>query len=183
MKLFERFKKLEENDTKLIRWFLATSVLVTASLAHIYAAPFLTYEPEMIANQCNLTSLTGSNQFQGVDPLKVTLWHTFDPEAEEGHHEGHDEEEEIKHDKRHVHEHEHTLDDDEHGIRHEHDGHEHGDHDQECPGKIISLRWNGKLHQFHAFQMGTMEPNINIIMMSHFAVCYGSKWCSWLVLL
>ena len=45
-------------DKKLVQWVTATSVLVTACLSHIYAAPFLTYEPEMIPlNTYNISNV------------------------------------------------------------------------------------------------------------------------------
>ena len=75
-------------------WVLASSILVTACLSHTYAAPFLTYEPEMI-QPCHLNH----SHFKGLDPLEVTLYHTFDPQAkqpcpDEDHHDHyHDEEE------------------------------------------------------------------------------------------
>lgn len=130
MNLIQRFKKLreiDENDRKLIQWIFATSVLVTASLAHVYAAPFLTYEPEMIAHQCNLTSLNESNQFQGLDPLKITLYHTFDTEAQELLNEAQEKRQAKGHDHKHEQdEHGHEHEQDEHGHEHEHE------HENEC---------------------------------------------------
>ena len=68
-------------------WILASSLLVTACLSHTYAAPFLTYEPEMI-NPCHLNH----SNFKGLDPLQVSLYHTFDPEASRERNYLHDEE-------------------------------------------------------------------------------------------
>ena len=65
---------------KLIQWILVTSILVTACLTHIYAAPYLTYEPEMITNNCRNVSANESH-FKGIVVLQFTLWNTFDPEA------------------------------------------------------------------------------------------------------
>ena len=70
-------------DKKLVRWVFVTSILVTSCLSHIYAAPFLTYEPEMIINNCNGSDISN---FKGVETLNITLYHSFDPEAQTGGH-------------------------------------------------------------------------------------------------
>ena len=64
----------EDDQVKLIKWIFVNSVLVSACLSHIFAVPFLTYEPEMM-NACN------ESQQRGFETLETTLWHTFDTEA------------------------------------------------------------------------------------------------------
>ena len=72
---------LETFQRKLVHWTIATSILVTTILTHVYSAPFLTYEPEMIGPNTN------ASDFKGIDPLKVTLWHDFDQDdAHNKHH-------------------------------------------------------------------------------------------------
>ena len=53
-------------DKKLVQWVIATSVLVTTCLSHIYAAPFLAYEPQRIPlNAYNISNVKVSfdNEF------------------------------------------------------------------------------------------------------------------------
>ena len=77
----EEFITLEHK--KLLLWSLLTLVLTTACLSHVFAAPFLTYEPEMVDSKLNIS------EFKGIDPLEKTLWHDFDEEAKSGHNHHH----------------------------------------------------------------------------------------------
>ena len=44
--------------------------------------PYLTYEPELILqNSCHENQT--NDHFPGSEPLKKTLYHSFDPEAQE----------------------------------------------------------------------------------------------------
>lgn len=153
MNIFSRCK-LKESDVILTKWFFATSILVTASLAHIYAAPFLTYEPEMIAQQCNLTSLNESNQFQGISPLQVTLYHTFDPKSQEKpvHNEAQDR------DKRHIHPEEHVHKEE---SIHQND---HG-HEEECIDPN-----HGTQHQHHNVEPFCCMLWLKMVFMAGFAL-------------
>ena len=85
--IFKCNKGCSPEEASLGLWILASSLLVTACLSHTYAAPFLTYEPEMI-HPCQLNH----SDFKGLDPLQVSLYHTFDPEVSEERNQIHDEE-------------------------------------------------------------------------------------------
>ena len=45
--------------------------------------PYLTYEPDLILDGHSCQNQT-INHFPGWEPLKQTLYHSFDPEAENG---------------------------------------------------------------------------------------------------
>jgi len=109
-------------DKKLLLWAIVTSILVTSCLSHIYVEPFLTFEPEIITNNCNRSD---TSNFKGVDTLNITLYHSFDPEAHTGGH----------HHSHHVPYHKHSadlVDRDDHNDHDDHDDHgyhnDHNDH-------------------------------------------------------
>ena len=56
---------------------------ILGCLSHIYAMPYLTYEPDLILDGHSCQNQT-INHFPGWEPLKQTLYHSFDPEAENG---------------------------------------------------------------------------------------------------
>ena len=45
--------------------------------------PYLTYEPELILDEQHSCQNQTINHFPGSEPLEKTLYHSFDPEAQE----------------------------------------------------------------------------------------------------